>query len=162
MRKDFYRGKPIKGPVAWVYGHYYEHEPPLIAIGKQTEKPKPFIVRTADADWNLSRMVEHIPIKEGTAGQYTGYDAAKSHRGGRKEDLMIFDGDLLEYTDGNVKMPIHVRWDPSKAGFSPFTSGDFFNKEDCLEIIGNVTDSPDLYKPLDMDRGKDASGGTLY
>jgi len=157
MTKNLYRGKPVAGTVSepWVYGAYYRHEPPLIAFGEQKEKIKPFIVRTAFADWNMPRQAEHVPIVEGSQGQFTGLFAVESHRGEKEEDLMIFEGDILDFEDNHKTRLVifdqgsfQVLW---SGGFSPLR---YTLTRDNLslraKIIGDKTYNFDLIKGIKL------------
>jgi len=151
MTKNLYRGKPLNSTVPWVYGAYYEHEPPLIAIGEQKEKPKPYIIRTAFADWDMPRQVEHIPIVEKTVGQFTGLMAQESNRGMRDEDLMIFENDILELSTiingEKKKWKAVVIWDTERLAFFLKGYGLLGNYTlHRMAIIGNMVDSPELLR----------------
>jgi hypothetical protein len=145
MTKNYYRGKPANGSTPWVYGAYYEHEPPLIAFGEQKEKIKPFIVRTKFADWSMPRQAEHVPIKQESEGQFTGKLAGKSYRGAKEEDLMIFEKDILEYMCGDLRWRGIVEWIDQKAVFYIHgygRLGDYITEE--FAIIGNTVENPDM------------------
>jgi hypothetical protein len=159
MNKNYYRGRPKKGTLnaLWVYGAYYEHEPPIlcpIAISdRKEEKPKPFIIRTAFADWSLPRQVEHIPIEEGSQGQFTGIMARKSYRGEAEVDLMLFEDDIVEFnnTEGQIFRKA-VKWNDKllcfMVGNMPYMKlyeSQYIQPSQLLfEIIGNTLDNPEL------------------
>ena len=146
MREILFRGKRLDNG-EWVEGYLYEHEPALVGIVPENYVPEPskwFIARTGFADWNMPRPVEFVEIAPSTVGQYTGL---KDKNGKR-----IFDGDILRsrYDDlypDDVAIEV-VKW---------FRNGLYIQQgenlpdaldEDgvlpCSEIIGNITDNPEL------------------
>jgi len=155
MNKNYYRGRPKKGMLntLWVYGAYYEHDPPLIAIGEQKEKPKPYIVRTGFADWSLPRPAEHVPIEEGSQGRFTGLMARKSYRGETEMDLMIFENDIVEFsnTEGQTFRKV-IKWNDKLlcfvVGNMPYMKlyeSQYIQPSQLIfEIVGNTFDNPEF------------------
>jgi len=146
MNKNYYRGKPLNSKEPWVYGAYYEHQPPLVCIGEQKEKPKSYIVRTAFGDWNMPRQVEHVPIEEGSQGQYLGINAKWSYRGEKEEDLMIFEGDIVEFasTEGETYRK-EIIWDDRSLcyllgnfSYEKLFESQYFNPPNNFRIIGSA------------------------
>ena len=146
MREILFRGKRLDNG-EWVEGYLYEHEPELVGIVSENDVPEPskwFIARTGFADWNMPRPVEFVEVDPSTVGQYTGL---KDKNGKR-----IFEGDILgsRYEDlypDDVAIEV-VKW---------FRNGWYIqqgeNLPDALdedgvlpgsEIIGNITDNPEL------------------
>lgn len=146
MREILFRGKRLNNG-EWVEGYLYEHEPALVGIASENDVPEPskwFIARTGFADWNMPRPVEFVEIDPSTVGQYTGLKDMNDKR--------IFDGDILgsRYDDlypDDVAIEV-VKW---------FRNGWYIqqgeNLPDALdedgvlpgsEIIGNITDNPEL------------------
>ena len=146
MREILFRGKRLDNG-EWVDGYLYEHEPALVGIASENDVPEPskwFIARTGFADWNMPRPVEFVEIDPSTVGQYTGLKDMNDKR--------IFEGDILgsRYDDlyqYDVAIEV-VKW---------FRNGWYIqqgeNLPDALdedgvlpgsEIIGNITDNPEL------------------
>ena len=146
MREILFRGKRLDNG-EWVEGYLYEHEPALVGIVSENDVPEPskwFIARTGFADCNMPRPVEFVEVAPSTVGQYTGL---KDKHGKR-----IFEGDILgsRYDDlypDDVAIEV-VKW---------FRNGWYIqqgeNLTDALdedgvlpgsEIIGNITDNPEL------------------
>ena len=146
MREILFRGKRLDNG-EWVEGYLYEHEPALVGIASENDVPEPskwFIARTGFADWNMTRPVELVEVAPSTVGQYTGLKDMNDKR--------IFEGDILgsRYDDlypDNVAIEV-VKW---------FRNGWYIQQgenlpdamdEDrvlpCSEIIGNITDNPEL------------------
>lgn len=75
------------------------------AIGSHTVVPRPMILFWADED---EEQWDYADIDPTTLGQCTGLYAAKSCRGDRPEDRLIFEGDVieLEAEDGEIVQAI--------------------------------------------------------
>lgn len=146
MREIFFRGKRLDNG-EWVEGYLYQHEPALVGIASENDVPEPskwFIARTGFADWNMPRPVEFVEVDPSTVGQYTGLKDMNDKR--------IFEGDILgsRYDDlypDDVAIEV-VKW---------FRNGwytqqgenlpDALDEDGVLprsEIIGNITDNPEL------------------
>lgn len=146
MREILFRGKRLNNG-EWAEGYLYEHEPALVGIVSENDVPEPskwFIARTGFADWNMPRPVEFVEIEPSTVGQYTGLKEKNGKR--------IFEGDILgsRYDDlypDDVVIEV-VKW---------FRNGwytqqgenlpDALDEDGVLpgsEIIGNITDNPEL------------------
>jgi len=97
MREIIFRGKD-KNTGEWLYGYYFEHEPPYTAFGKRSSK-KFYIGKSGFADWGMTRPIKFYEVDPETIGQYTGLSAAKSYRGEKPEDLRIFEGDIVYSAD---------------------------------------------------------------
>lgn len=114
----------------WTYGYYcpkpYSHFPCEATI---------FPSETIDRDWHGER------VDPDTVGQFIGLCD--------KNGVRIFEGDIIEYTDGCNDWLGAVKYDGDDAQFVVrFIGGDvesFDNlyRGDC-EVIGNVHDNPEL------------------
>jgi hypothetical protein len=84
-------------------------------------------------------------VDPSTVGQCTGLRAAKSYRGDKPEDLLIFEGDIVQGKRGIG----HIKWhDKGLTGWlveypdcRELVYSD--NRQD-YEIIGNIHDNPEL------------------
>ena len=135
MREILFRGKRTDNG-EWVEG-YYIHHPTAVCIGESN--PSCIWVPAVDPDDN-TKIFEVFPK---TVGQFTGL----TDKTGRK----IFEGDIIEITDTfNVIISGVVYWcdyafwvDCS----SPDDDDGFYSLghlEDCVEVIGNIFDNPEL------------------
>lgn len=73
MEEIKFRGKRVDNG-EWVYGYYYQHQPPLQCIVPKDyipEKSKHYILKTGFADWHMERPVEYIEVIHESVGQYT-------------------------------------------------------------------------------------------
>ena len=143
MREILFRGKRLDNG-EWVDGYLYEHEPALVGIASENDVPEPskwFIARTGFADWNMPRPVEFVEIDPSTVGQYTGL---KDKNGKR-----IFERDIIKRFWIGAEIIYCVRYDGENARFigkalnkSGFTT--FDGDGEMFEVIGNITDKPEL------------------
>ena len=156
MREIIFRGKRLDNG-EWTEGYLYEHEPALVGIVSEKDVPEPskwFIVRTGFADWNMPRPVEFVEVDPSTIGQYTGL---KDKNGKR-----IFDGDILHIAKiadalgGYYRPPLDyhvnvvVKWDLCAWMWETLCEDkryisfpDAWCHYEC-EVIGNITDNPEL------------------
>lgn len=114
----------------WTYGYYcpkpYSHFPCEATI---------FPSETIDRDWHGER------VDPDTVGQFIGLCD--------KNGVRIFEGDIIEYTDGCNDWLGAVKYDGDDAQFVVrFIGGDVESFDnlysgDC-EVIGNVHDNPEL------------------
>nr|DAL16578.1 MAG TPA_asm: YopX protein [Caudoviricetes sp.] len=129
MREILFRGKRTDNG-EWTYGYYcpkpYSHFPCEATI---------FPSETIDRDWHGER------VDPDTVGQFTGL----TDKNGRK----IFEGDIIEYTDGCNDWLGAVKYDGDDAQFVVrFIGGDVESFDnlysgDC-EVLGDIYDSPEL------------------
>lgn len=129
MREILFRGKRVDNG-EWTYGYYcpkpYSHFPCEAAI---------FPSETIDRDWHGER------VDPDTVGRFTGLT---DHNG-----VKIFEGDVIEYTDGCNDWLGAVKYACDDAQFVVrFIGGDVESFDnlysgDC-EVIGNIYDNPEL------------------
>ena len=129
MHEILFRGKRIDNG-EWTYGYYcpkpYSHFPCEATI---------FPSETIDRDWHGER------VDPDTVGRFTGL----TDRNGVK----IFEGDVIEYTDGCNDWLGAVKYACDDAQFVVrFIGGDVESFDnlysgDC-EVIGNIYDNPEL------------------
>lgn len=128
-REILFRGKR-KDNGEWTYGYYcpkpYSHFPCEATI---------FPSETIDRDWHGER------VDPSTVGQFTGLCD--------KNGVRIFEGDIIEYTDGCNDWLGAVKYDGDDAQFVVrFIGGDVESFDnlysgDC-EVLGDIYDSPEL------------------
>lgn len=129
MHEIIFRGKR-KDNGEWTYGYYcpkpYSHFPCEATI---------FPSETIDRDWHGER------VDPSTVGQFTGLCD--------KNGVRIFEGDIIEYTDGCNDWLGAVKYDGDDAQFVVrFIGGDVESFDnlysgDC-EVLGDIYDSPEL------------------
>lgn len=120
---------------------------------KKEEKSKYYIVQTGFADWNMTRPVDFIEVIPESVGQYTGlkdldgkaiyegdiirkpYITYENHKFIRnyKNYEVIFNNNLCCF---NLNGFYDSLYDDPTMGFS--------EEKDCLKIIGNIYDNPEL------------------
>ena len=129
MREILFRGKTEYGE--WVEGYLIHDEFCNVGV--------PYI---GYLNWDGHNVDEVIPE---TVGQYTGL----TDKNGKK----IFEGDIITDCDGNVFFVKYF----GDGGYPAFDVSpeietvecnglSFLNALDCLEVIGNIHDNPELLK----------------
>ena len=139
MREILSRGKRVDNDEGeFVYGIPVEGEP-LLGMGKRT-----YIITKPGVQWVDGVYMtydECIEVDPSTVSQFTGL----TDRNGVK----IFEGDVIEYTDGCNDWLGAVKYDSDDAQFVVrFIGGDVESFDnlysvDC-EVIGNIYDNPEL------------------
>ena len=135
MRDIKFRGKR-KDNNEWVYGFYYEHQPPLECIGDgRRKKPEAYIINTGFADWSMTRPVQYTEVYRDTVGQY----AEKKNKNGKE----IYEGDKLRFRDcyNHIYVEKVLEYEYSQFGVSGF---DFWLVAERSEIIGNIIENPEV------------------
>jgi len=146
-REIMFRGKRLYDG-RWVYGAYYEHQPPSQCIAGIDEPSKHCIAKTAFADWNMPRQIECIEVDPETVGQYT---TLKDDN-----DKEIYQGDLVKFNDRTIVY--EVIWDPYRvAWWLKDVKADKRERDRDTDhqqllnnswqqrvVIGNIYDNPEL------------------
>lgn len=151
MREIKFKGRRIDTK-EWVYGFYYEHEPPLQCLVPDnfvSPKSKHYILQTSFADWNMPRQVDFIEVDPDTVCQFT--DLLDC--GGQE----IYKGDILSVTDpnGEPERLCIVEYDSLVGGYPYEPDGGYGDFELStigwammmdfeFEIIGNIYENPEL------------------
>ena len=122
----------------WVYGYYYQHEPPLSCIAPPNyipEKSKHYIVQTGFADWHMPRPISYIEILPDTLGLYTMYKD--------KNDKEIYTGDIVK--TGNIKCEVCYLDGAYVLKILESKCTEYYKygiiKFSKLEVIGNIHDN---------------------
>lgn len=124
MREILFRGKRVNG--TWKYGSYVEHY----------GSTQIYLKDGVDTDG-----FDRYHVDPDTVGQFTGLID--------KTGMKIFEGDIIEYTDGCSDWLGAVKYDGDDAQFVVrFIGGDVESFDnlyigDC-EVIGNIYDNPEL------------------
>ena len=141
MIQPKFRGKTIdtESPV-WVYGCLMIENPPLQCFaGTKAEPDKYLIGKSGFADWNMTRPFDMNYVEPISVGEFTGFQD--------KNKADIYTGDLFG-------TPVQLRCVVVRNLNGEFRL-DFFDKRITSisivdmkvvksEIIGNVTDNPEL------------------
>lgn len=140
-----YRGKRKDGK-GWVYGWYFEDKNCGGIVGKTCGFIIPHGAMVDDIDKALYGFVEVIPE---TVGQDTGEKD--------NDNMKIYEGNILEYIGSRClecgqfyKYPGHKLYTIiyDKAEFKCLSNdGNYMLPdiwEECLKVIGNITDNPEL------------------
>ena len=141
MREILFRGKSIRGE--WIYGYLNQHRGNIrydcdcepIADGC-------YYINDWQTKIDIGMYGQDFKVDPDTVGQFTGL----TDRNGEK----IFEGDIIEYTDGCNDWLGAVKYDGDDAQFVVrFIGGDVESFDnlysgDC-EVLGNIYDSPELF-----------------
>ena len=145
MERDIkFRGKAIENGV-WVYGAYYEHQPPLQCIGKSKEKSRHFIIKTDFADWGMPRQAVFDQVDPETVGQFIGLKDSKRTEE-YPEGQEIYDNDIL-HNEEVLNYPVSIIFDKELSAYMIHTQSDFLGNavyKYQLKVIGNAHDNPEL------------------
>ena len=141
MREIKFRGKRLSNG-EWVYGGFHKHQKitpcPVIFDGP----PPPeieydyLIIQSGFSDWNMDRPINAITVDPETIGQFTGLRDENGQE--------IFEGDIVRDIDTSKVFEImyrgHMFLRYERKPMYMFYTLD----GDCLEVIGNIHDNPDL------------------
>ena len=141
-REILFRGKSIRGE--WIYGYLNQHRGNIrydcdcepIADGC-------YYINDWQTKIDIGMYGQDFKVDPDTVGQFTGL----TDRNGEK----IFEGDIIEYTDGCNDWLGAVKYDGDDAQFVVrFIGGDVESFDnlysgDC-EVIGNIYDSPGCWR----------------
>ena len=141
MQEIDFRGRSLQTG-EWVYGYYYEHQPPMQCKTSKDyvpEKPKSYILQTGFADWNMPRPVDFIEVDPKTLGQYTGQDD--------KNGIGIYEGDITKADIYGKEFAGLVQYSQGLGLY--YLSGMARSDTELWiceekEVIGNIHDNPEL------------------
>lgn len=131
-----FRGK-LRDSYKWAYGG-------LVDKSKLVVKAKPSDV-PQNARHGVDLHLAYVYVDPTTVGQCTGHTAAKSYRGERPEDRLIFEGDIVKINNLIYK----VIWEDTQYKFEIISDTTYCYPYFCsnapsCEIIGTIHDNPEL------------------
>jgi hypothetical protein len=135
MREILFRGKRTDNG-EWVEGHIYEQQPPLrCVVSDKSEKSKWYILRTAFADWNMSRRIETIEVLPETVSQFTGCDNGEK----------FFENDIFKDGQDNIYT---IRYSDYcfVADDGTYECRLFDVLDSYCTVIGNIFDNPEFFE----------------
>ena len=130
MKEILFRGKTTGKDSVWVYGSYITY---MHRYGENSIQEHG-IVEYFDDKFSINNVIPE------TVGQYTDWTDDHNNK--------IFNGDIVKSTVTNYMGQIY--WDDNRGGWriEPIPSSDSLRANlygcDCLEIIGNIHDNPEL------------------
>ena len=140
MREILFRGKRIQGG-DWVEGYFFKSD-----INKRArESGKATLIFTPDCDTFITVPECHnsFMVVSDTVGQYTGL---KDKNGKR-----IFEGDVAKVLQGKDKDIAYVGFEngafmlyPKTGNIYERTLWEYWYNDWDVEVIGNITDNPEL------------------
>ena len=155
MQEIDFRGRSLQTG-EWVYGYYYEHQPPMQCKTSKDyvpEKPKSYILQTGFADWNMPRPVDFIEVDPGTVGQCTGVkDCKRTVKYSKGQPIYV--GDIVIVNYGLKDRKENIINEQNCKGYLAiikFEDGMFTHgwcepelNGERLYVIGNIYDNPEL------------------
>lgn len=144
-REIKFRGKMIPEN-EWIYGTLLRIPHPPVCMGK--EESDKYYIQFADPrympDWNMPYKMVQGEVKTETIGQYTGLKD--------KNGKEIYEGDIV--IDREDEVIGDIVWNKEEASFYfsiLYENGTYEEEKlndwvDVLEVIGNITDNPELLK----------------
>ena len=140
MREILFRGKRLQGG-DWVEGYFFKSD-----INKRArESGKATLIFTPDCDTFITVPECHnsFMVASDTVGQYTGM---KDKNGKR-----IFEGDVAKVLQGKDKDIAYVGFEngafmlyPKTGNIYERTLWEYWYNDWDVEVIGNITDNPEL------------------
>lgn len=140
MREILFRGKRLQGG-NWVEGYFFKSD-----INKrERESGKATLIFTPDCDTFITVPECHnsFMVVSDTVGQYTGL---KDKNGKR-----IFEGDIAKVLQGKDKDIAYVGFEngafmlyPKTGNIYERTLWEYWYNDWDVEVIGNITDNPEL------------------
>ena len=141
MREILFRGKRLQGG-NWVEGYFFKSD-----INKrERESGKATLIFTPDCDTFITVPECHnsFMVVSDTVGQYTGM---KDKNGKR-----IFEGDIAKVLQGKDKDIAYVGFEngafmlyPKTGNIYERTLWEYWYNDWDVEVIGNITDNPELF-----------------
>ena len=140
MREILFRGKRLQGG-DWVEGYFFKSD-----INKRArESGKATLIFTPDCDTFITVPECHnsFMVVSDTVGQYTGLTDKNGKR--------IFEGDIAKVLQGKDKDIAYVGFEngafmlyPKTGNIYERTLWEYWYNDWDVEIIGNITDNPEL------------------
>ena len=140
MREILFRGKRLQGG-DWVEGYFFKSD-----INKRVrESGKATLIFTPDCDTFITVPECHnsFMVVSDTVGQYTGLTDKNGKR--------IFEGDVAKVLQGKDKDIAYVGFEngafmlyPKTGNIYERTLWEYWYNDWDVEVIGNVTDNPEL------------------
>ena len=140
MREILFRGKRLQGG-EWVEGYFFKSD----INKKERESGKATLIFTPDCDTFIMVPECHnsFMVVSDTVGQYTGL---KDKNGKR-----IFEGDVAKVLQGKDKDIAYVGFEngafmlyPKTGNIYERTLWEYWYNDWDVEVIGNITDNPEL------------------
>ena len=140
MREILFRGKRLQGG-DWVEGYFFKSD-----INKRArESGKATLIFTPDCDTSITVPECHnsFMVVSDTVGQYTGLLDKNGKR--------IFEGDIAKVLQGKDKDIAYVGFEngafmlyPKTGNIYERTLWEYWYNDWDVEVIGNITDNPEL------------------
>ena len=140
MREILFRGKRLQGG-DWVEGYFFKSD-----INKRVrESGKATLIFTPDCDTFIMVQECHnsFMVVSDTVGQYTGLTDKNGKR--------IFEGDIAKVLQGKDKDIAYVGFEngafmlyPKTGNIYERTIWEYWYNDWDVEVIGNITDNPEL------------------
>lgn len=154
-RKIKFRGKDVRTS-HWVYGAFHEHiDITPAAFYKNSESRENhikehthhLIIQDAFSDYCMPRNIQCFEVTSETVGQFTGFTDCVT-REIYEDDILHFERygknytALVKWNDEVGAWCMQLRYEP-RCGCRPLSE---WLNEECLEVIGNIHDNPELFR----------------